>query len=160
MPGISKPTALKVLEGNRGRRELPVNEPKPRPKAPRVEKSIDKEAKKIARELAPKLERVGLLTEVDGFSFAALCQTVARLRAIWKKLQKEGSDLIVTESIYLKGVYQGTREKPNPLLKLESDYMKLLCKQAAEFGLTPRGRAGLTIGRDKDDTEGAELLTQ
>lgn len=47
-----KPTALKVLEGNPGKRQLNVVEPKPRNKAPKCPAWLDAEAKKEWRRLA------------------------------------------------------------------------------------------------------------
>ena len=40
-----KPTALKVLEGNPGKRPLNENEPKPENKAPRCPSWLEQEAK-------------------------------------------------------------------------------------------------------------------
>ena len=41
-----KPTAIKQLEGNPGKRQLNTNEPKPKQKAPTCPKWLDDEAKK------------------------------------------------------------------------------------------------------------------
>ncbi len=41
-----KPTALKVLEGNPGKRPLNLNEPKPEKKAPKCPSWLEPEAKK------------------------------------------------------------------------------------------------------------------
>jgi phage terminase small subunit len=60
----AKPTALKVLEGNRGKRKLPKNEPKPYPKVPDMPEGLDERAQETYKTLAPKLEKLGLLTEV------------------------------------------------------------------------------------------------
>ena len=60
-----KPTAIKELEGNPGKRELNQNEPKPEKKAPRCPTWLEAEAKKEWKRLAKQLEQLGILTEVD-----------------------------------------------------------------------------------------------
>ena len=53
------PTALKVLEGNPGKRKLNDNEPRPEKKAPSCPKWLEPEAKKEWRRLAKKMEQMG-----------------------------------------------------------------------------------------------------
>ena len=65
-----KPTALKELEGNPGRRPLNGAEPKPDRKAPRCPSWLEEEAKKEWRVWAI-LEQMGLLTEMDMAAFAS-----------------------------------------------------------------------------------------
>ena len=75
------PTALKLLEGNPGKRKLNDKEPKPEKKAPSCPKWLETEAKKEWRRLAKKMELMGVLTEVDMAAFAGYCQAYAR----WKE---------------------------------------------------------------------------
>ena len=49
-----KPTAVKVLEGNPGKRSLNTGEPKPEKKAPRCPAWLEDEAKKEWRRMACK----------------------------------------------------------------------------------------------------------
>ena len=68
-----KPVELKILEGTARPEDLRRNEPRPQPVAPTMPRGVlPKRARKLWRELAPKLERVGILTEVDGPAFALL----------------------------------------------------------------------------------------
>ena len=146
----SKPTNLKVLEGNRGKRPLPEDEPKPLPKAPKILPDIDDNAKKIWKRLAPKLERLGLLTELDGDNFAILCQIRSRLETIHKFIREENKSLVqITER---PDIDSGTRKeiKPSPYVVMEKQYYELFRKFSKEFGLSPVGRVGLTVGSGKD----------
>ena len=134
-----KPTPLRALEGGRSHslekpEKLMEKEAKPYPKAPPIDKNLDKDARKIAKELGPKLERLGLLTEIDGMSFGILCSLAAHIREIWKESDKK--KFTVEKQVYT-----------------------LFLKFAKEFGLTPLGRTGLTVNTDKED-EGADLLTK
>jgi len=65
-----KPTAIKILEGNPGKRPLNLNEPKPLQIAPECPDWLLDEAKKEWKRLAPELERLGLLTILDMAAFA------------------------------------------------------------------------------------------
>ena len=75
-----KPTAIKILEGNPGKRLLNLNEPKPLQIAPECPDWLLDEAKKEWNRLAPELERLGLLTIIDEMAFAGFCQSYAK----WK----------------------------------------------------------------------------
>jgi len=145
-----KPTKLRALEGGRSHslpkpEDVLESEPQPRPKAPKCPPDLDKEAKKAWRKLAPTLERLGLLTEADGWAFANLCQIRSRLVAIHKFLKR--APALVQDN-----------QKPSPLVVLERQYYQIFRMYAAEFGLTPRGRVGLVVGSGDDD-DGEDFLS-
>jgi len=141
-----------VLEGNPGKRPLPEGEPKPSPIVPRCPGDIDKEAKRIWRQLAPKLERLGLLTEVDGHAFAILCQIRSRLVKIHKFNAQ--FDSLVQEKVMVDGSGQEHSEaKASPYTVMEKQYYDLFRKYAGEFGLSPRGRVGLVVGSSDKGTD-------
>ena len=71
-----KPTVLKALEGNPGKRALNMNEPNPPKKAPRCPSWLEQEAKKEWRRMGKLLEVTGVLTEMDMTAFAG---TVRRM---------------------------------------------------------------------------------
>lgn len=159
MTGRRKPTQLKIFEGNPGKRPLPSNEPKPEAKAPECPDDLCLEARKVWNRLAPTLERLGLLTEIDGDNFAALCQIRARLVDIHRKLKKEGMELIQEIEKVDKRGNLWVERRPNPYITLERQYFQLLRSYASEFGLTPRGRTGLTVGSTTGYEDGADLLS-
>ena len=76
-----KPSAIRLLEGNAGKRPINLREPKPEKKAPPCPKWLDPEAKKEWRRLSKKLEQLGILTEADMSVFASYCQAYARWKA-------------------------------------------------------------------------------
>ena len=76
-----KPTALKLLQGNPGRRKLNDQEPKPPlgcDPPPFIKNDPDLRAE--WKRQAPRLERLGLLTEIDGDALATLCALEVRFR--------------------------------------------------------------------------------
>lgn len=74
-----KPTALKILTGNPGKRPLPVDEPMPTGKAV-MPKWLRKGAVVVWQETAPILEPLGLLTDMDVELFAQWCTLAAEFR--------------------------------------------------------------------------------
>lgn len=96
----NKPTALKTLEGNPGKRPLNENEPKPEPGLPDPPPSLCDIALAEWNERGPGLARIGVITEVDAAIFAAYCQAFAdwtRARRglqsqmeRWKKIKRLG----------------------------------------------------------------------
>ena len=77
MPGRkAKPTQLKIIQGNPGRRPLNRHEPKPSGDAA-MPYHLNGRAAAIWEELAPELRRLGLLTSVDARMFAVLCDLLA-----------------------------------------------------------------------------------
>ena len=66
-----KPTHLKLLHGSR--RPINKHEPKPKLERPPCPARLCPEAKKAWREIVPELERLGLLTTIDGQALARYC---------------------------------------------------------------------------------------
>ena len=159
MPGKPKPTPLKVLEGNRGKRPLPENEPKPRPKAPECPPDLDTGARKAWRRLAPILERLGLLTELDGDTFASVVQIRSRLEKLFRR-QKKVETLIRKATKALDSDEMEALQKEREwLFKEERLFLQQFRQYAAEFGLSPRGRVGLAVGVGKKDSQfGDDIL--
>jgi P27 family predicted phage terminase small subunit len=100
-----KPTALKVLEGNPGKRPLNKNEPQPERKAPRCPSWLEPEAKKEWKRMAKTLETIGVLTQVDKAAFAGYCQAYARWKEAEEFLSKHGT-IFKTPSGYIQQVPQ------------------------------------------------------
>ena len=84
-----KPTKLKVLEGNRGRRDL-SNEPE----APELNKKtkppdyLDDIAKEKWKYYLTKFDKTGVITQLDYDAFAFLCHMIS---TIILKIEKDSS---------------------------------------------------------------------
>lgn len=79
-----KPTAIKKLEGNPGKRKLNRKEPVPAKGMPECPEWLLPEAKVEWERLCVKPSDMGVLTEIDMAAFAAYCQSFAR----WKEAQE------------------------------------------------------------------------
>lgn len=136
-----KPTALKVLEGNPGKRPLNTKEPKPKSNAPKCPTWLEAEAKKEWRRMSKQLELMGLLTEVDMAAFAGYCQAYARWKEAEEFISKHGT-IVKTPSGYWQQV---------PQVSIASNYLKIMGKFCEQFGLTPSARSRLVADKSGDD---------
>ena len=141
-----KPKRLQLLQGRPGKRP-PANEPKPPPIAPECPDWLADEAKEEWRRVAPKLERLGLLTEIDRTALAAYCQEYARWVEAEAVLAEVGM-VIETEKGYL---YQ------RPELGIARKALQLIKSWCAEFGLTPSSRARMNLPEQSEE-DGLEKL--
>lgn len=162
MPGPApKPTNLRVLEGDLSKGKVPINknEPHPVPVAPEPPGHLCRVAKKHWKELAPKLESLGLLTEIDGDAFAAYCQTYARWVAAETEYNREMSignkhnlDTLVKMTI-------GGNLIVNPLLSVINKCLEQMKRYLEQFGMTPAARTRIELPKDGKD-DGWDKFTQ
>lgn len=130
-----KPTALKVLEGNPGKRNINENEPKYQltesgKKAPPW---MGPYGKKEWKRIVPLLETNGLLTDADYMALCGYCQSVDTWVEAEKLKRVEG---LVTETS------KGT-EVQHPAVNIAGNALQTMLKFAREFGLTPSSRCNL-----------------
>jgi P27 family predicted phage terminase small subunit len=140
MPNNKKPTNLKIIEGNRGKRPLPNNEPHPQPIAPKCPDFIDDEAKAEWERLAPLLEELGLLTQIDGDMLGAYCQTLVDYKNAIKFTNEKGYTYKAGETI-----------RPYPQVIIAREALKRLQALAREFGMTPSARASISVSKSEED---------
>ena len=144
-----KPTALKALEGNPGKRPLNEHEPVPPKGAIRCPAWLEAEAKKEWKRLAPSLEAMGILTTVDISAFAGYCQAYARWKEAEEFISKHGS-IFQTPSGYVQQV---------PQVSIAQQNLKIMQSFCSEFGLTPATRSRIiadngSVGEADDPMEG------
>ncbi|QGT99515.1 Phage terminase, small subunit [Candidatus Syntrophocurvum alkaliphilum] len=137
-----KPTAIKVLEGNPGKRDINKHEPKPKKQAPRCPTWLEPEAKKEWRRMVKQLEQLGLLTEIDMAAFAGYCQAYARWKEAEEFITKHGT-IVKTPSGYWQQV---------PQVSIAQTYLKLMNRFCEQFGLTPSSRSRI-VADTPDITE-------
>ena len=86
-----KPTKLRVLTGNPGKRRLNQREPQPSKDAPRCPAWLTTDAKKVWRRLSVELKRLGVLTVIDRDALVIYCQLYGRWKEAEEFLGKHGS---------------------------------------------------------------------
>jgi phage terminase small subunit len=138
-----KPTNLKLLEGNPGKRPLNEREPKPKRIMPVCPGWIKKDAEMLAEWelIGPILFRLGILTEADGPAFAALCFNYCQFERYARKARAGGNRAI-----------DGSPGKGPSFQELARKYYEDLRKGWAMFGMTPSDRTALVVpgGDDVD----------
>jgi P27 family predicted phage terminase small subunit len=126
-----KPTALRIVQGNPGKRPPNKREPKPRVGEPEMPSHLSAEAREHWKRFAPVLTRIGCLTEADGVAFEGLCEAYQS----WvdaKKAKAETGVFATSPNGYLQ---------PSPAVGIERAALKQLMSIAGEFGMTPSSRS-------------------
>ena len=146
-----KPTALKKLEGNPGRRPLNRIEPMPPVVQLKCPNHLLPEAKKEWKRLAPVLMDLGLLTAADAVPFEGYCTAYARWLEAQDEINKHGS------------IYKDNEGKirPNPFIAIANQQMREIKSFAAEFGLTPSTRSAMianVMAAMKQNTDPMETI--
>ena len=126
-----KPTALKLLEGNPGKRRLNPLEPKPVMSAPTCPAHLSPSAKAEWKRLARQLEVLGILSQLDRATLAAYCQAYGRWVEAERKL-KETPILLKTPAGYVQ---------PSPWLSIANKQLELMHRFMGELGLSPASRS-------------------
>jgi len=145
-----KPTAVKRLAGNPGKRPLNANEPTPPvpdavPYAPR---HLNGEAKKEWRRLTGILMDLGLYTTIDRAALAIYCQAWGRWVVAERMLQERG-EILTSDTGYL---YQ------NPWRYEANKAQDMMRRMMTEFGMTPSSRSRFNLPGEQEGPSLADQL--
>lgn len=145
MPGPApKPSALKNLGGNAGKRKINKNEPK-FSGTPVCPVWITDVAKAEWKRVVADLSALDMLRGVDSASLAAYCLSYARWRSAEETVTAEGQT--VQEPIVNKsGEVVGHKVKRHPATTIAKDSLASMLRAAALFGFDPSSRSRLSIG--------------
>ena len=147
MPGPpKKPTKLKLLAGNPGKRALPTDEPQPHPEIPDCPKALQGEALGEWQRITLELHKLGLIGRVDMAMLADYCET-------WGEWCKAFDD-INENGMFLKAP-SGLKRR-NPALTARLNLSERLATLASHFGLSPAARARISAP-NKAKQEDAEI---
>lgn len=69
----AKPTALKLVAGNPGKRPLPAGEPVPPAGVPDAPEYLDDRSRRVWDQLVPRLAGIGLARSIDGAALGRYC---------------------------------------------------------------------------------------
>lgn len=149
---IPKPTVLKLLAGNPGRRKLNVDEPRPDVVAPECPDHLAGDAREEWDRIVPLLLKNNLLTDIDGAALALYCQSFGRWAEAERKLtdmRKNGGDgmLIKAPSGY---------PIINPYLSIAHRAMNDCYKHLQQFGLSPSSRTRAQASTPGESANGAD----
>lgn len=144
-----KPTQMRRLEGNPGKRALNNREPKPPPGVPECPDFLDDEARAEWFRTASVLQEMGLLTRADRSALAAYCTVYSRWVHAEEQVKKFGS--------IVKSPDKGFPMK-SPYLTIADQSLEAMRRLMVEFGLTPSSRSRIRILEDSDARNELEIF--
>lgn len=145
-----KPTDLRVIEGNRGKRVTETLEPEPTPiddDAPPAH--FDHWAREMWARLFKELSGKVGLTALDRPKLEMFCECYSRYRladdALWATVKDPatGVETTVRSYVYVTHGRNGKQIKTRPELNQLHEELRLMNSMGAEFGLSPAARVRL-----------------
>ena len=146
---LPKPNALKVLEGNPGKRALNLSDGvNPRVEVPPAPRHLSPEARKEWKRITPLLEDLGLISGLDRAALGLYCQSCGRLAELETAFNAKVSRLVDEGADYSDAVYQ-VSHSVTPSGYAQQSVLVQLIRQARHevhrylmhFGLSPAARA-------------------
>lgn len=128
-----KPTALKLAEGNPGKRRIA---PEVKPDAtglPSCPAHLSQTAKNEWKRISGELHRLGLLTRVDRAALAAYCAAYGYWVEADGVVQRDGITIETDKGNLIA----------HPAVGIRNRSLELMHRYLVEFGLTPSSRVGL-----------------
>lgn len=146
-----KPTALKKLAGNPGKRPLNPAEPHPPvpDRTPYVPRFLCEEAKGEWRRVVGILVDLGLYTEVDRAALAMYCQAWGRWVTAEREIDTSGGPTLMSSG---GNLYQ------NPWVSEANRRWEQMRKMLTEFGLSPSARSRVRAVERTEELSLAEIL--
>lgn len=148
MPRYRKPSALKLMDGNPGKRPIDEREPKPQGGLPRCPKRLEGEAAKAWKLFAKQLGDCGIATSLDATAVEMLCDKYAQYAEARANEIKGGS-------VWLGN--KGDNGLPtfvySPYYAIARNHWNDLLRMLNEFGMTPSSRTKIKVdaGKEKKD---------
>lgn len=130
-----KPNLVKIAEGNPGKRPINELEPTLDVEVSDCPDHLDEEARKEWLWISERLEKAGLIAEIDKTQLAVYCKAYSRWAKAELNIQKEG--LIITSP--------NGYPIQNPWLSIANKAMEQLSKSLVQFGMSPSSRANLKV---------------
>ncbi|MBC7599706.1 MAG: phage terminase small subunit P27 family [Polaromonas sp.] len=151
---LPKPAALRLLEGNPGKRALNLSEGvNPQVEIPSAPKHLGPEARKEWKRITPLLEELGLISGLDRAALALYCQAVGRLseletafNGMVNRLTDGGPGATVLMS-YADAVYAVSHSvtpsgyaQQSVIVQLIKSHREQVNRYLMHFGLSPAAR--------------------
>lgn len=150
-----KPTALKLLQGNPGKRAFNQQEPQLIAECPDPPAWLTKRGRELWAELGPLLVTARIMTKADASALALLCEAYALFRHARMHVRRDG----LTYTSETEG--GGTMVKARPEVAIMQDSWRQIRLMLVEFGLTPAARSKVSaVGLSEKDPMEAILRGQ
>lgn len=134
-----KPTRLKIVAGNPGKRALNLEEAKVDLSQPPPPPFLNDDAKVEWGRVSSELYSAGLMTNIDRAALAAYCQAYGRWAEAERALAKMAEKDPVNHGLLIRTSNGNAIQ--NPLVGIANKAHADVIKYAAEFGMTPSSRS-------------------
>jgi len=151
-----KPTILRMVDGNRGKRPPPKNEAKVSPGLPTPPDFLCEVALAEWDRVAADLYKVGLLTELDRAALAAYCTAYARYVKAEQALAQLAEDDPVNGGLTVTTTNGNVVQ--NPMLGIARRANADALRAAAAFGMTPASRSGVEARPPETEDDASEFF--
>jgi P27 family predicted phage terminase small subunit len=146
-----KPTAIKLLEGNPGKRPLNGQEPITQVRVPDCPEFLDDEARAEWFRTVPVLRPMRLLTEADRSALAAYCTAYSRWVQAERQVRQYGAVVLSPNKKF---------PMKSPYLTVADQALETMRKLMVEFGLTPSARSRIRVPRDNEASSEFEVFLE
>lgn len=165
MPGRKrKPTAIKLVTGNPGRRPLNPDEPQGDRGVPTCPEHLSKRGKSTFRRLGKLLDEMGVITKGDGLALEMLVSAYEEYRDARDLIHDaasekafEGQTVEMKDGLIYKSFTQnGVILRAHPANAIATNAWRRVMSGISEFGLTPAARSkvnGAGSGAESDPLE-------
>jgi P27 family predicted phage terminase small subunit len=134
-----KPSHLKLVTGNPGKRPLPKNEPQPEILVPSVPKELCDDGKLEWGRVSLELYRLGLLSEIDRAALVAYCASYG----LWVRTTRKLREMEAVDEVFRGLMIRSAKGNliSNPLIGIANKAAADVVRYAEQFGMTPSARA-------------------
>ena len=138
----AKPTAIKVVTGNPGKRALPKNEPKPKNRLAAAPVWMSDEQRAIW-EYGLREAPAGVLTAIDYAIYTVYVVAVAAHQTAALRCAEDGTVIETKQGNVIQAPWVG----------LMNRQAAVIIRACAELGFTPSSRSRVSVEDDGDDSE-------
>ena len=154
-PGTKpRPSRLKLITGNPGKRPLNRHEPQARPALPSPPTHLTEEALEEWWRVAAELHRLGMLSEIDRTALAAYAQAYGRWVKAERALSRMAEKDLLTGGLMIRTSNGNAIQ--NPLVGTANAASAAMMKYAVELGMTPSARTRI-IALPPEEPDPAEI---
>ncbi len=145
-----KPTALKVLEGNPGKRQLNDREPQASAGKPKRPTWLAVKARPHWQQAIQALEGMGVLTVADGPAVALLANALVEYIDAAQEVEDRGLTFL-DERLDKDGNVISSVIRPNPATTVRADAWRRVNLMLQQFGLTASSRSKVKLEKPEED---------
>src|ERR1700761_8062305 len=135
-----KPTRIKALTGNPGKRPLNMHEPRPEPALPDCPSELSPTAQREWARLSAELAKLNLITNLDRGALATYCGAYALWAEATEQINKYGAMVKAPTGFPIQ----------SPYLAIANRQAEIMMRIASEFGFTPASRSRISTPPERE----------